>query len=501
MLASKHPSRVADLRHVHDEVDETADGQLDVILLLEHQQPLGSLLLHRLRGAPALLRELLDLPLVLLTELGLLAPVAVHHLLHLLQLLLELFLLGLALGLRQAASACHTPTTRRELLLELLDLSLQPRDLRRLLVLCRRDLDRLRAVRVAKCRHSLLVVASCGRQGGKHGAERVAAEGLLQHARELRVAVRDENLLPVRTLHQRVDHIAQGAQTLVDICTLLQRLTCRTRALLPLGTGQVHEVELGEDVPGGVLLVLLVDLDGEDGVGARAGRVHHGGRHSTVLDTGLQHVFQLGRFLGHDLREVLYVDTHHRVLLHLEAAAQLATVGDRVQEVEDDLVVDLEVRAHHEELACAHLLLRDVLKQSLVHARDDADQLRRGPRARHTPALAAASLPIRKNRPVVALERLHHRGLADRLIDGLLLHGQAEDNVEGKRCGLLIATRVIEDHLASVAVTAREGLIHLNDATLIVVDFFRAGRPTSDCDLHAIPASIAPTHLIEWYLT
>mmetsp|Transcript_63676 Transcript_63676/g.205157 ORF Transcript_63676/g.205157 Transcript_63676/m.205157 type:complete len:215 (-) Transcript_63676:181-825(-) len=183
-LPGEDRGRLLELRQVRDEVDEAPDGELQVVLLLQHPQPAGPLLLQGLCRLLLLLRDLLHGLFVLLAELGLVTPAVGHHLLHVLELPLELCFLRLALGLREAGGPAAR-TRCFQLLLQLLDLRLEPRDLRGLLVLCRLDLDGLGAVGVAQRRHRLVVVAGGRRERRKHAAEGVPAQRLLQHTREL----------------------------------------------------------------------------------------------------------------------------------------------------------------------------------------------------------------------------------------------------------------------------------------------------------------------------
>mmetsp|Transcript_41050 Transcript_41050/g.103081 ORF Transcript_41050/g.103081 Transcript_41050/m.103081 type:complete len:251 (+) Transcript_41050:1887-2639(+) len=145
-------------------------------------------------------------------------------------------------------------------------------------------------------------------------------------------------------------------------------------------------------------------LDRENGVRPGAHRVHHRRRHRAVVDAALQEVLQLLRVLRHDLREVLHVDAHHRMLLDLQTATKLALVRDRIQQVEDDLVVDLEVRAHDQKSLRAHLLDLDLLEERLVHPRGDAAELWGVRGTRHAPALAAPRLPVGEEAAVVAVQ-------------------------------------------------------------------------------------------------
>mmetsp|Transcript_115552 Transcript_115552/g.299557 ORF Transcript_115552/g.299557 Transcript_115552/m.299557 type:complete len:203 (-) Transcript_115552:163-771(-) len=199
-------------------------------------------------------------------------------------------------------------------------------------------------------------------------------------------------------------------------------------------------------------------LDRENGVRPGAHRVHHRRRHRAVVDAALQEVLQLLRVLRHDLREVLHVDAHHRMLLDLQTATKLALVRDRIQQVEDDLVVDLEVRAHDQKSLRAHLLDLDLLEERLVHPRGDAAELWGVRGTRHAPALAAPRLPVGEDRAVVALEGLGQSLPPDGVVDLVLLDPQAEDDVKGELRRLLLACGVCQNDLTRALLLLRERL-------------------------------------------
>ena len=95
-------------------------------------------------------------------------------------------------------------------------------------------LDVLRAVGVAQRRDGLVVVVVDRADVRDHHRLRVPAERVLQHPRELRVAVRDVRRPPV---DQRGDAVAERREREVDLGGLLQPVTRRTRLALPLRTG------------------------------------------------------------------------------------------------------------------------------------------------------------------------------------------------------------------------------------------------------------------------
>lgn len=72
-------------------------------------------------------------------------------------------------------------------------------------------LNAFRAAGVLERAQRLLEVAGRRGEGGEHGRQGVASETLLQNPCQLGVPVRDEHpLLPVRDIHQSIDHITQA---------------------------------------------------------------------------------------------------------------------------------------------------------------------------------------------------------------------------------------------------------------------------------------------------
>jgi hypothetical protein len=83
-----------------------------------------------------------------------------------------------------------------------------------------------------------------GADHGHHGGLAVAAEGVLEDARELGVAVGD--VLAAAGVGERGDDVAEGAQALVDLLGLLEALARRAREAHALGACEVDEVELSD---------------------------------------------------------------------------------------------------------------------------------------------------------------------------------------------------------------------------------------------------------------
>ena len=79
-------------------------------------------------------------------------------------------------------------------------------------------------------------------------------------------------------------------ETLVDVGTFLQGLSTGSSALLPLRARQIHQIQLGKDVLRLVLFVLLVHLNGKNGMRPRAHLGCGKSINGTKLGLGFPHV-------------------------------------------------------------------------------------------------------------------------------------------------------------------------------------------------------------------
>mmetsp|Transcript_89605 Transcript_89605/g.280406 ORF Transcript_89605/g.280406 Transcript_89605/m.280406 type:complete len:755 (+) Transcript_89605:964-3228(+) len=173
-------------------------GQLYVAFLLQELQATSPLRVGLLDVPLVLLLQGLALLLVLARGVLLVLPGLLHELLHLVDLRLV------------SAGVSDTRGLLGQLLLQSLHLLLELGDVLGLLVLGGVDLDGLGSLGIVEGGERLVGVGLRGRQGGHHRGERVPAQGLLQHTGELRVPVRDEDLLVARSHHaQRVDDVPQ----------------------------------------------------------------------------------------------------------------------------------------------------------------------------------------------------------------------------------------------------------------------------------------------------
>mmetsp|Transcript_107844 Transcript_107844/g.336337 ORF Transcript_107844/g.336337 Transcript_107844/m.336337 type:complete len:552 (+) Transcript_107844:310-1965(+) len=174
-------------------------GQLHVALLLQELQTTIPFCIRLLDVLRVLLLECLALLLVLPRGILLVLPGLLHELFHLIDLDLVPAGVGNARGLLG------------QLRLQQLDLLLELGDVLGFLVLRGIDLDGLRTLGVVEGGERLVGVYLGRREGCHHRGERIAAQGLLKHAGELGVPVRNEHLL-VAPRHQaeRVDDVPQS---------------------------------------------------------------------------------------------------------------------------------------------------------------------------------------------------------------------------------------------------------------------------------------------------
>mmetsp|Transcript_34955 Transcript_34955/g.110415 ORF Transcript_34955/g.110415 Transcript_34955/m.110415 type:complete len:251 (+) Transcript_34955:555-1307(+) len=196
-------------------------------------------------------------------------------------------------------------------------------------------LDELGAVPEAEGGEGLRVVPRRG--GARHDQRRAgrATERILQDSGELGVSVGDVAALAVR---ERLDHVAEGGEGLVDLLRLLQPLVRGARLGHHLRTRQVDEEEL-PCLDGEVRHVLLRDRDHEDRVRAAALLVHARGRDVPHQGAALEQLEDLHVGAHLHLGGALDVDALVHVHAHLEVVLLLLLV----QKVPDPLHVDLYV--------------------------------------------------------------------------------------------------------------------------------------------------------------
>jgi hypothetical protein len=142
------------------------------------------------------------------------------------------------------------------------------------------------------------------------------------------------------------DDVAEDEQGLVDVGALLEAGAGGLRLRLPLGAGQVHEVELADAHRALLLRVLVLALNhhAEDGVGAAAGLVHLGLPNVPLRGTALDHLQRLVGVGDEGRRHPEHGHPRLRGLTDLEVCLL------RVEEVRDALIVYFDVRAPDEEV-------------------------------------------------------------------------------------------------------------------------------------------------------
>ena len=274
-----------------------------------------------------------------------------------------------------------------------------------------------------------------GRRGARAEQRRhgVAPEGILQEPGQLGIAVGDVQRLPVREL---VDDVAEEGQREVDVLGLLEALPCGTGLVDPLRACEVDEEELRCRLGAALRVVRLRHEELHNGVRPRARLVRLCSRGVLPARSPRYHVEGLRGVLNRHAPQPLDVDAApgRAVLANSQQVPSAAVLRRAVDarravggpEVEELLVVQLQHRQLHRprDLRCVKLL--QPRQQVVKHAGHDAalvrgQQLGRAAAgAEHRVGLAAARLPVREDRSVVAVEHGVDRGLADRGVDVVL---------------------------------------------------------------------------------
>ena len=280
-------------------------------------------------------------------------------------------------------------------------------------------LDRLGALTEVERRLGLGLVEARWRAADDDGGARIAAERLLQDARELGVAIGHVGL----GIGQRGDHVAQSRERLVDVLGLLEYAALGARLAHLLRAGQVDQVELAAQLLLR-LLVLLLDVDEKDRVGSRAVLVHVGDGYVPV---GLAVLDALEDLVGRGdeaLRGALHVRHAILVLVHGQVG-----LGD-VEQVAYLVQVDLEVADLDLELdARVHRV--DVREYVLDDARYDALELLARQHALHRVRLARRRLTVGEYGAVVAGEDVVDDLLGGGRVHALLARVRLEHAIEG----------------------------------------------------------------------
>ena len=236
---------------------------------------------------------------------------------------------------------------------------------------------------------------------------------------------------------QRGDDVPQRQQSAVDVDALLEPRPRGFGLLVPLGPGEVHEVELGGRVSFRRIIrqKRLLDDDGEDGVRPRRKRVHlrpaGGARHATELEEA-EHLVRGAR---RDLARAGDDDG----AVGAFAYAYASRVGVRMQQVTHLLVVHFQKRASNAHVAGAGFESRARLGEDVRDdARDDAEVVIREIHASrsHRVRLARARLAVREHGRVVPAEARLYQRRDEAIVHLRLRRAGAERVVEAERAAL-----------------------------------------------------------------
>ena len=364
---------------------------------------------------------------------------------------------------------------------------LLPREARgvRGLDLLGRVLDAHHALRQAQRGHGLLEVRRLGPHAREEQRGAVPAERVLQDARQLRLAVGD---VLRGALREADDALLQVREALVDVHGLLlhrrvdvvRRPVGALHGLLEaLRARQVHQIELGRhDLLAHARPALLPQRHGEDGVRPVRVAVQLVLRRRPRELARVEQVERLGLGRDLDLRQAPHEHAPPPLLLDDLVVVPRVLVAERLEQVEDALVVDLHVRAHD----------RVLRLDARGHVGED---VREGPRrdaavdvvvhvAEHREGLARARLAVRHDRAVDAVHHVLHDVARERLVDRVLarvVEHVVEPEVEA-RLGVVadaVGTRL-------VALVDRDGVAVRVDGDVARRELGRRPRPNAHLD-------------------
>ena len=270
-----------------------------------------------------------------------------------------------------------------------------------------------------------MVLVTRAAHRGDHCGARVAAQAVLEQARELRVAIGYVGHAFLVLLPQCVDAVGERQQRAVDVGAVVERLAAVVGLRRALGTGQVHQRQLAVQHLRAVLVRLGArDADGENRMRAARRGVGIGGlglapRVSLAeqIQDGLSAVnIHLGDACDGDALPGVFAQLQ-RVLF--------ARV--RIEQIVYELIVHFDVRALHIPLVPAgrvRELSEDVLERQHHQARVIV-------RAHHGVCLARARRAVREDGRVQTVEDraslLGDRPLVAVRIGAGALHRDVED--------------------------------------------------------------------------
>ena len=238
-------------------------------------------------------------------------------------------------------------------------------------------LDNLRALGELQSAKGLLKCGEGWRDVGNKAALGHSTERVLEEEGELAVPVWNVPLLAVSNVNQRLDDVTERGQTLIDAASFLQCLANCLAVFLPLRSCEVNQVERGAELllqPSGPFAKLLLHRENEHGVGTARLSVRGGGAHVPALASALEQGVRLLRVCHLLYRCAVHLDAPLPVLPHRDVLLLF-----RVKQVEDNFVVDLEVRDRSGVLIAQAfrlvrlLLVVEVVEDVLKHPRQQAE--------------------------------------------------------------------------------------------------------------------------------
>jgi len=276
------------------------------------------------------------------------------------------------------------------------------------------------------------------------------------------------------SVDQSRNHISESTQRKIDLRCLFHPLTSYSCLAGAFRAGEVDQVQFrGLVFFISFLVVLLgVDVDGEDAVRPRRLRVHIGGPNRPTLKSQLHVVFHLGNGVHFNLQQLL--DKNALFGTFLEVHLGLGVLAEQVVYL---FIVDLDEAATNEVVLAGIVLgYRDDLAES---ARNDPARLLTVVAAHHRVRLTAARLAVREDRPVVPVEHVIDEGKGALLVYQTLSAIWGEDVVEGETFGLLFGVLANEIDLVVLGV-------HPHDAYAAAVDLLLVHRTASHHHLHGL---------------
>ena len=255
----------------------------------------------------------------------------------------------------------------------------------------------------------LIVVVVGWRNGRNHDSFGIASQRILEQPGQLGIPVGDVMGLAI---DQSRDHVAQSTQRQVYFGGLLHALACSARFACPLRPRQIHQIQLRGLVLLVPLLVVLlrVDVDGENAVGAGRFGVHVGRADGSTFEPDFHVFFHFGNGVDLQLQQVLDEKALFGTLLEVHFS-----LGVPAEQIVNLLVIDFD-EAAADEVGLGGVVLGD--------GDDLAEGARDYPLAlvaligpHHRVRFAATRLPVREDRPVVPVQHVVYQRERRLLVD------------------------------------------------------------------------------------